>query len=246
MSCNIQYVGETAYPMHKRMNQHRTSKCGCEILINHSSNICTDHKYRYQILEKLPGSGYKNGQLDTETTMLRQSREDEWMKKLRTIYPYGLNEKASGKRTEINTQQMGTNTPVVGRMFPPLPRTGIRPSIGRQNKNQRNPVITSDQFFTEIHNIFNSDIKNALCKIRIILNNLKRKLLKEIAYRILIGDIVYLDAKRQQYYDCIGDYIDTIFWKEPKQEKEKIYSQNPCIIHFTNKGFNKLKISRIF
>ena len=243
MSCNIQYVGETAYPLHKRINQHRTSKCGCENLINHSQTICTDHKYTYQVLEKLPGSGYKNDQLDAEMTTLRKSREDEWIKKLRTIYPYGLNEKALGKQSKIKSD---TGAAVIGKIFPPLPRTGIRPSIGRRNKKERNPVISSDEFFRELHDLLNNNIKDALCRIRILLNNSKRKLLKDIAYRVLVGDITYCDPKRQQYYDFIGDYIDSIFWKEPKIEKKKQHSQNPCIIHFVNKGFNKMKIARIF
>jgi len=96
-SCNIQYVGETAYPMHKRMNQHRTSKCGCEHIIHHSTEFCKEHKFQYQIIEKLPGSGYTNGELDETMTKIRKDHEDEWMKKLRTIFPYGLNEKTEGK-----------------------------------------------------------------------------------------------------------------------------------------------------
>ena len=46
-----------------------------------------------QDLEKLPGDGYKNGSRDKEMYAHRLKREDFWIKKLRTIYPYGLNEK---------------------------------------------------------------------------------------------------------------------------------------------------------
>ena len=79
--CNIQYVGETAYPFHKRLNQHRTSKCGCEHLIHHSNEVCKMHSFTYQILEKLPGTGYKNGKLDLDMLKARQKCADDWIKK---------------------------------------------------------------------------------------------------------------------------------------------------------------------
>ena len=101
-TCNIQYIGETAYPMHLRMNQHRTSKCGCEHIIQHSTNICNGHQFQYQIIEKLPGSGYTNGQLDEGMTKIRKAHEDDWIKRLRTIFPYGLNEKAEGKEKKFD------------------------------------------------------------------------------------------------------------------------------------------------
>ena len=37
-TCNLQYVGETAQPLHKRINLHRKSKEGCEKFINHFEN----------------------------------------------------------------------------------------------------------------------------------------------------------------------------------------------------------------
>ena len=40
LCCNIQYVGETIIPMHSRMNIHRKGKTGCEIAINHFTNVC--------------------------------------------------------------------------------------------------------------------------------------------------------------------------------------------------------------
>ena len=61
LCCNIQYVGETILPMHKRMNVHRTGKTGCENNINHFTNVCPGAKFSIQVLEKLPGDGYKNG-----------------------------------------------------------------------------------------------------------------------------------------------------------------------------------------
>ena len=246
-TCNIQYVGETAYPMHKRMNQHRTSKCGCRHLISHKQNVCTDNKFIYQVLEKLPGTGYKNNVLDPEMTKIRQTKEGKWIRRIRSIHPYGLNEKASGKDFYKYNSQNDTKTTVIGKMFPPLPRTGIRPSIGRQNKNNRNSLTNAEDFFNDLRIILNEDIKNAFYRIRIILNNLKKKQLKEIAYKVLVGDIEQFQEKHNIYFNYIGDYIDTVLWKESTEQKEtKTRSENPCVIHFINKGLNKLGLSKIF
>ena len=51
----------------------------------------------------------------------RLQQEDYWMKTLRTIYPYEVNEK---------TKIMNKNVPV-GKLFPPLPRYRERFLSGR-------------------------------------------------------------------------------------------------------------------
>ena len=60
-SCGVQYVGESIVPLNLRMNIHRKGKSGCEISINHYTNVCPNSSFWIQILEKLPGDGYKNG-----------------------------------------------------------------------------------------------------------------------------------------------------------------------------------------
>jgi hypothetical protein len=60
------------------------------------------------------------------------------------------------------------------------------------------------------------------------------------------GDIEHLQANRIQYYDFISDYIDTILWKNKQTVPEKPSRKNPCVIHFSNKGFNKLGLPKIF
>ena len=79
LCCNIQYVGETIIPMHSRMNIHRKGKTGCEIAINHYTNVCPGAKFSIRVLEKLPGNGYKNGKRDKEMYKYRLEREDFWI-----------------------------------------------------------------------------------------------------------------------------------------------------------------------
>ena len=240
-TCGIQYVGETAYPMHLRMNQHRKSKYGCEHVIHHSTEFCQGHNFHYQIIEKLPGTGYVNGQLDENMTKVRKEHEDAWIKKLRTIYPYGLNEKAEGKDTDSSIIHSA-----VGKLFPPLPRTGVRPIRSRDNKNNRISVLSTSDFFDKLNSFLTSDIKSSFNDIRILLNSCKKKLMKEIAYNILEREnFIYMEG-REQWYLYIVDIIDTLLWKEIKPQEKKTRRENPCIIHFVNKGFNRLGVSKIF
>ena len=56
------------------------------------------------------GDGYKNGARDQAIYQYRLERDDYWIKKLRTIYPYGLNDKTKSSSDDIPT----------GQQFPPL------------------------------------------------------------------------------------------------------------------------------
>ena len=207
LKCGIQYVGETAIPLHKRVNIHRTSKEGCEHEIRHRDSVCDGFHFSFQILEKLPGNGYlSNGSLDPEMTRLRKAKEDEWIKKLRTIYPYGLNEKASDKITDSNIIE-----PAVGKLFPPLPRDGVRGTRCRDNRNSKVSAISTEDFFEKLENLLQSNLANSFNEIRKILNNTKKKVLKEIAFYILERSTFNFHEKRFQWYHYILDIIDTKF-----------------------------------
>ena len=145
-TCGVQYVGESIIPINKRMNIHRRAKSGCSIFINHFTNVCPGASFSIQIIEKLEGNGYLHGAIDPEMRERRLKREDYWMKSLRTIYPYGLNEKS---------KYMNQNIPV-GRLFPSLPRYGEkylhqRSRIHRHNQNDS--FASLDSFMEHISTI---------------------------------------------------------------------------------------------
>ena len=239
--CNIQYVGETIIPFHKRNNIHRTAKDGCKHEVRHSNEVCDGHHFEYRILEKLPGNGYlSNGEIDLEMLAVRKAREDEWIKKLRTIYPYGLNEKAEGKETNSNVVH-----PAVGKLFPPLPRHGTRLSRWRDSRNVKTSNLTCDEFFERLEQLLQSDIRNSFNEIRKILNLAKKKVLKEIAFHILERDRYHFHEKRFQWYHYILDIIDTKFLK-PSEVIKKTPPKNVVTIRFVNKGLDELHVNSIF
>lgn len=88
-NCNVQYVGETRTTFKKRMNGYRSHiqlKHTNTHVHTHFTKTCKPHHFKAQPIE------YINDDLKGSTT-LRKYREDYWMKELRTIYPYGLNER---------------------------------------------------------------------------------------------------------------------------------------------------------
>ena len=72
---------------------------------------------------------------------LRLQREDYWVKKLRTIYPYGLNERAKNSNLEQPT----------GKIFPPLPRFGNRrENVEKIRVNEPTKFYTTDTLLAYI------------------------------------------------------------------------------------------------
>ena len=92
-TCSLQYVGETSQIIRNRFNLHRShiknNKLGaCNKLNSHfNTGLCKGSKYTVQILEKLPDNTNKDMSVDR----LRKEKEKEWMLKLRTVFPFGLN-----------------------------------------------------------------------------------------------------------------------------------------------------------
>ena len=88
--CNVQYVGETTLPLHKRINLHKRAKSGCEHVIKRFKHVCVDASFSVQIIEVFPGTGYKNNKVCPINRETRLDREDYWIETLRIFYRYGL------------------------------------------------------------------------------------------------------------------------------------------------------------
>ena len=242
LSCNIQYVGETVQQLNERMNTHRTAKAGCEHEIRHCKESCNGYNFKYQILEKLPGTGYlSSGEVDPEMLKVRKAREDIWIKRLRTIYPYGLNEKASDKVTNSSVIE-----PAVGRLFPPLPRHGQRPIRSRENRNEKTSHLSCSDFFANLTHLLQNNLHNSFNEIRKLLNLTKKKVLREIAFHILerSGTFPWIE-ERFQWYDYIVDIIDTKLLKAPPEVKGKSIPKNVITINFVNKGIDDIHLNKI-
>ena len=68
-------------------------------------------------------------------------------------------------------------------------------------------------FFTQLEEIFSTDIFHSFNRIRILLNTAKKKVLKEIAFYILNRSNYVFHPEREQWYLYIKDIIDTELFK---------------------------------
>ena len=231
-SCKIQYVGESVINVNLRMNIHRRGKSGCEICINHFKNVCPGSTFTIQILEKLPGNGYINGIVDPEMLEYRLQREDYWIKTLRTVYPYGLNQR---------TKFMSLNKPI-GKLFPALPRYGDRFINNRKRPvhNYNSNPLSLDSFLNMINTFDPSSRAN---EVRKFLESLKKKDLRKLANDANINMHEATELNKR-YCEIL---IDMFFTKIFKPEPDKIKKVPKFIfpIYFDNKGLDLIQLNKI-
>ena len=124
-------------PLQKRINILRKAKSDCKHMIKHFKNDCD------RLFVIFSGTRYKNNKVFPIERVKRLKREDYWVKRLRTIYPCGLNERARKHNSEVP----------VGKLFFFIPRTKQRSArFGNNNDYLKNDTITN--FFTNSHNIW--------------------------------------------------------------------------------------------
>ena len=213
------------------MNVYRKGKSGCEISINHYKNVCKNASFTIQILENLPGNGYKNGSKDLEMLEYRLQREDYWIKLLRTSYPYGLNER---------TKSMNKDLPV-GKNFPPLARHGARYLDTRSRTKINTRLLSSNltEFFKYINNF---PIKSRSNECRKLLETFKKSELRNLGN--LIDSCFQKDESEQKWHDLIMDIIFTKVHKKEVTNTKKI-PKYVLPIFFDNKGLEFIKLNSI-
>ena len=83
--CELQYVGQTINTVAKRISSHKSAilhNSGCKVLSSHFKQVHSIEDMSITPIEIL------------DRTLNLKEREEAWMKKLNTIYPYGLNVRA--------------------------------------------------------------------------------------------------------------------------------------------------------
>ena len=121
--CKLQYVGETSQSLNKRFNWYNscfrnpTTYSFCKILNTHfSKGCCKDPSCIVNITEKREGTGLTDrNAMNFAAKPLRIARETYWMHELRTVFPYGLNERIGN---ELKTDNKHIN---VAAKFSSLP-----------------------------------------------------------------------------------------------------------------------------
>ena len=244
--CSLQYVGETVQKINERFGWHNTcllypDKYGyCRRLCEHfNEGSCKGADYWVQIVEKLEGNGRtERGSIDPSKTTERKKKETEWMLRLRTVYPYGLNDRIGDdyKNTEFQSQ--------VASRFSSLPRLNSRVSRGKSHKGVSS--LQPDQFLTKLKNYLTDDLSGTMNFIRVSLSSLKKSFLKEV--HLLVSNFITDNSNKfifHQWYYAIIDLIESKLYKEPTIKLKKSPPENICKVFFHNKGVELINLPSI-
>ena len=154
MHCKIQYVGETCQQLSHRLSDHRSrirthnTRKKETLLIEHfTTGMCAGRGFTARIIETMKKDAKVDGILDATATTIRRKREEIWMEQLRTIYPFGLNNRHG------NNQDQRDETDCVSKEFHMKKKNRIR----RFYKDKKTTVISANQVFTHISESFGND-----------------------------------------------------------------------------------------
>ena len=174
--------------------------------------ICKDKPYTVQIIEKLPGNG-RNARkaLDPNVTAIRKSAELKWILKLRTVFPYGLNDRIGDEYKNDYSHNL------VGNKFPSLKRSKKRLVRGTLHKGTNDSPF---KFISDFKETLNNTIPDAMNFLAIRLNCFKKSNLKSIAD--LLNDEMSSNTFKltfYQWYQAALDIISCKIYTPPLFEK---------------------------
>ena len=209
----------------------------CNILYKHfNSYLCKNATYTVQIIEVLEGTGRDNNKnVDKEITKIRMQKETEWMLKLRTVYPYGLNDR-------IGNEYRSTLSSSIASRFPKLERKHQRGSRVRSTRKINSHI----DIILELSSVLHGNIKNAMNTIRLLLESKTKRILKYFV--TTINDFLERQSENFPYTSWYLAALDTIEFKlyKPETPKCKKKAPNSIIkILFENKSLDFINIQKI-
>ena len=240
--CSLQYVGETIQGLNQRFSEHRqginisSDKSGCKILSEHfNSGLCKDSDYTVTILEKLEGFGRtERGAIDLNIRRSRLQREKHWMLKMRTVYPFGLNDRVGDEYKRDDDENP------ISSKFPKLSRHFDKATKGNHlNKND----TSVDQFLIQLNSHLTINVREAMNFLRVCCYSYSKRVLKIIFTRI--EDILNKDTNPfRQWYLAVHDIIVfKLYYVEPKKLKRR--PKQVITIPFLNKGIEMINLPEI-
>ena len=160
------------------------------------------------------------------------------MMELRTVYPYGLNDRVVDEYKTANTHINVANK------FPSLPRKYIRANRGTLHKCISK--FLPNEFISELSDILESSIIYAPNFIRVSLYSMKKRDLK-IFHQLLNAKLSneFSDFLFSKYLHQCVDIIESKLYKPFALKLKKKPPENICNIFIDNKGVELINIARI-
>ena len=227
------------------MNGHRASTksedkmIGCKYLHQHyTSGPCKNANFNIQIIDNFEGNGRdpETKTIDTIQSRLRRETERDWIKELRTLYPFGLNIRLDGDH------KTGDNHSTISKFHIPKKYNNRK----RGNKRGKCRInITSEDI---IKNLINPNITNkeffAYC--RKVLFGLPKRVMKKVASELI--HLSNISDHNIQIFK-LEVALDIIDYKLIKPRPEKSKKSTPeliCKVFFDNKTIEMINLPRIF
>ena len=248
--CGLQYVGETCQKICRRFYTHdryfkKLSKDNkCKILSRHfNQGPCQGAEYTIHIIEKLEGDGRdENNKIDKGIASLRRRKETEWMLKLQTVYPFGLNDRIGDEYMTDREEN------IVSLRFPPLKRIKKHTVRVRTKNNTKNDFITKNFIYIIMESI-REDRKNSMNLIRVLLSSLRKAQVKKIGETI--QDFLEEKSENFQFIQYFLAALDIIYGKLFSEKSTNNKSMGKTIpkfrikIKFLSKGIDFLNLNKI-
>ena len=246
--CHVQYVGESGQELSSRVSDHKTRLYKHDatkketVLIRHfHRGACKDALFSIRIVEVCEGEARKGPgkPLDPEVTRKRRAREAFWIRRLHTLYPYGLND-----RLDDNIDQRDESIPVLGLLAPKYNKQKLRGKKKGGNKN----TTEGDKLYADLEEMFSGDITpemttEAIRRIYGIVPRMSKKEIKVLGEKAM-EDIYNESNIPERVLHCLMDLAKFKLFRKQKSPppKPKKRIEHPFKITYTNHWIGKLKI----
>ena len=224
-NCKLQYVGETSQKLNERFGWHKSclkdpkKYSFCKKLSAHfNEGLCKNANYTVSIIEKLEGTGRtERNAMDVQSREPRKSRDTQWMLEVRTVYPYGLNDRIGDEYKDENTHSAVFNK------FPSLPRNF--PRITRGKSHIGIAKMTKDTFLHDLDELLSNRIQETPNYIRIVLSSSKKSTLRDI-YTFINNKLSDNDVNNfTLYYLQILESLNLNYIDHYHQKRLEIYQK---------------------
>lgn len=235
--CGIQYVGETSQKLNLRMNNHRAAIRGQKntLLTEHfrGDNDCHIDHCIVQPIEKIDDMGSKQ-----DLKKKRLEREAFWIKELRTLTPYGLNDRLDSKNWRYRWR-----SDIAGKCFNLLSACHSRGARGK-----RISVIKTKPdnmwFLNALRSSF-TNLTNWRNLARLKINSLNYTELYNLSWLIVeLSNDCSTDYPRQ-IIDLVLDMVNFRIF-HMRNSKTKKNMNNFVKIYFQAKEVEEVRLSSIF
>ena len=225
--CKLQYVGQTKKQLKCRVYGHRNSckNKSEQILYKHFNSDCKFENARFRIIERT-----EEGQL--------LAKEDFWIKKIMSVYPFGLNDQIAGvgNMTRQNLIDFNFRDPFF--IYPDIRRQ----RNGNRNNNNRNRNINKDLDIIEIiKNLKSIYDQNGIKKFVDAIKGTTKKLLSKILQKVLENKNKY----ERRFVDIIAVWVGHS--RNYSKEHQPYASQNKVRVklNFSSKMLDIINFSSL-